>query len=162
VLEGKGNDYIVEQFATKTAERHWQLYYLGDTANRHVHSKVMLGEQFDFGANPDSFSYTKIPSARVAEFFSDVGDRNFARTNETVYSFSFIWRGISDAVTQEFKEKIAGERHRNPFILRTEGVFDEVIDSLIDIIVFMPEPPEFEQVFDDYNEIRIECLEVLG
>lgn len=105
----RGEDWI-SSFSTTTAYRYWYGVYAPNTSSgsKFPHSKLHFGSWFDFGREP------LYPMLQKREAYSS-GSR------EARYIFECEWQGITDAIAEDFIDKIVKYKDVSPVVLYDAG-----------------------------------------
>ncbi len=118
-LVGSHNEEFVLEGALSTAYRYWRLHIT--TANSVIHKlrNLFLGVYFDFSGRSPSYPYSiGLNSNALSKGF--VGDANtmfVSSSGRTRREYSLSWKGITDAVREDFYAKIGEYLSDFPFYL---------------------------------------------
>lgn len=97
--------------------RHWAAGEGTEPSKKWKHSKVMFGSWFDPGRDPER-------PHQIEKISRTPADR------ESVYTFTFTWRGITNAKRNEFITKLFSERQK-PVILYTRSYHDLLLEHRV-------------------------------
>lgn len=121
-LIGPRSEDFLKEFTTSQNVRYWSFvaYSDGATTFQLKVGKVLLGNLFDFGYEPDAYDIEKIPASE-SQFYSTSAVRYTVRTDEPIYRLTVTWEGVTDDKVRDFFNNIVRWKHISPVFLYTRS-----------------------------------------
>lgn len=157
-LVGPDTNDFIETFTESSASFWWRMHFTATSSN-FKHSKHYIGTGFDFGDDPVEISHSIERANESAEMA--VGDREFLRLDKPRNKFKITWRGITNAKIYEADQGFLRYSSRLPVFLYTT-TNHEILNDFQVVHCQLVGQPEVNKLANDYNEIKLEFIELLG
>lgn len=154
----RSEDYI-NTITLTSAIRYWKITYsMSAGTNTFTHSKIGLGQLFNFSSDPNFKFY--VEQAKNIYRYAKSGAAEFLRSTTPVYTFEFEWFGQSDSVIKDFSNKLVRYADKLPVWLYTSAEH-QILDSQRLVYAYLT---HYESVRDyaGFNTIRATFVESIG
>lgn len=105
-LIGTYDEDYLKSFTLSTAYRYWRFKITTSNAVYHKLRALYFGAFFDFDGKSPRYPYDISPRQAGGSFISDAGTMFATSSGRAKYRGNLAWTGITDAVRNEFFEKI--------------------------------------------------------
>ena len=134
-LRGRYNEDLIETIPLSTAYRYWRIEINSTSGITHLLHKAYFGRLFNFGGISPRYPFSSnLDTGAGRGFISDAGTTFSTSSGRAVSQKQLSWHGLSDAITEEFREKIEPYLSDFPVFLYTPLAFPHVV--IANLIVF--------------------------
>ena len=158
----QSNDYLATGLAL-SAFRAWRFGINGgpDTsAQPRTICKAYFGNAFDFGIAPASWSFKRGPLSDP-NFSTSSGASDLRRIDDLAYTFTYEFRGMTDAKIATFYDTILRYSHRHRYFLYTTNSVHEVLNNLR-VLHCRLVSHQHDQVKQNWNTLSLTFEQVTG
>lgn len=107
----KSNDYLITG-AASSAYRYWWIDFANGSTSKYGRSKTYFGSFLDLGVDPSRYSYMLLED-NSGELAFPSGNIRMVKINEPRYRFEIEWRGVTDALAQNFADLVLANPTRH-------------------------------------------------